>query len=162
MDMRPLKPLLALPVIMAVSTLSFVIAQGATPEYISADRLADAVAGPTDNAIASQMNTDPGTLIWSIKRKKSGEVEVHRTWNDVILAKEGTITILVGERVEGNREIKPNEWLGGKILGGREYTLKAGDILFIPAGLGHQMLLVNDQPFTYLVIKTAAQAAPPH
>jgi mannose-6-phosphate isomerase-like protein (cupin superfamily) len=160
--MRVLNLLLALPAITAgcVSPF-FATAQPATPQaaqFISAGDIAAAVSPPTDSAVAKQMNSNANTVIWSIKREKSGDVELHRTWNDVIIAKEGTVTVLVGAKVEGNRQIKPNEWLGGKIIGGREFTLKPGDILFIPAGLGHQMTLPGKEPFTYLVIKTEAHA----
>lgn len=157
--MRRMNLLLVLPGIMAGSALLvFAHAEGPAVEYMSAEQIATAVAAPTDTAVAKQMNTDSGTVIWSIKRAQSGEVELHRNWNDVIIAKEGTVKVLIGEKVEGNRLFKPNEWLGGKIIGGHEYTLKPGDILFIPAGLGHQMTLTGREPFTYLVIKTAAHA----
>jgi len=160
--MRVLNLLLALPAITAGCALPFfATAQSATApsaKYLSAADLTAAVAAPTDNAVAKQMNTDTRTVIWSIKREKSGEVELHRAWNDVIIAREGTITVLIGEKVEGNRQIKPDEWLGGRIVGGREFTMKPGDVLFIPAGLGHQMTLPGKEPFTYLVIKT--QSAP--
>ena len=160
--MRAWNLLLALSVIAIGSVLPcFATAQSLVAEYISAEQIAAAVAAPTDRATAKQMNSDSGTVIWSIKRQQSGEVELHRSWNDVIIAKEGTVTLLIGEKVEGNREIKPNEWLGGKIMGGRQVTLKPGDILFIPAGLGHQMTLPANQTFTYLVVKTAAHQPKP-
>lgn len=133
-------------------------AQNPSAQYMPADQIAAAVAAPTTNAIAQQMGGDPSTVVWSIKREKSGEVELHGAWNDVIIAKAGSIIVTVGEKVEGNRLFKPNEWLGGKIVDGRQFVLKPGDILFIPAGLGHQMTLPGKGPFTYLVIKTAAQA----
>jgi mannose-6-phosphate isomerase-like protein (cupin superfamily) len=159
--MRVLSLLLATSTIAAGSVLPrLATAQSLTADYVSAEQIAAAVAGPTDNAKAKQMNSDAGTVIWSIKRAKSGEVELHGSWNDVIIAKQGTVTVLVGEKVEGNHQIKPHEWLGGKIVGGREFTLHPGDVLFIPSGLGHQMTLPGNEPFTYLVIKTPAHAGP--
>jgi mannose-6-phosphate isomerase-like protein (cupin superfamily) len=156
-DMRAINMFVALAAIVLGSGMTcFATPPTAGAEYVSAEKLGSAVAAPTDSAIAKQMNSDTSTVIWSIKRQQSGEVELHRSWNDVIIAKEGTATVLVGDKVEGNRLFKPNEWLGGKIIGGHEYTLKPGDVLFIPAGLGHQMTLPAKQSFTYLVIKTAA------
>jgi hypothetical protein len=131
---------------------------GSSVQYVPAAQIAQALSQPmTHGAIARQLNADVGTPVWAIKRDGAvGEVELHKMWNDVIIEREGDVTILIGEQVEGNREIKPSEWLGGKIVGGTTYTLKPGDLLFIPAGLGHQMTGVGGKPFSYLVIKTPA------
>jgi hypothetical protein len=75
----------------------------------------------------------------------------------VIVIREGTVSVLIGEKVEGNHEVKPNEWLGGKIIGGTSYTLAPGDVLFIPAGLGHVMTPPPGGAVTYLVVKTDAK-----
>jgi hypothetical protein len=124
--------------------------------YISAAQIDQATSQPTHNgAVATQLSADSGTPIWAIRKDTAGEVELHKTWNDVIIARDSGITILVG-KVEGNREIKPNEWLGGTIVGGTSFTLKSGDMLLIPAGLGHRLMPVDGKPFSYLVIKTAA------
>lgn len=121
----------------------------------TADINAD-IAKTAGGAAARQLKTDSTTSVWAIRRDAPGQVEVHRKLNDVIVAREGTVTVLIGEKVEGNREIKPNEWLGGKIIGGRTYTLAPGDVLFIPAGLGHLMTPPPGGSFSYLVVKTPA------
>ena len=128
-----------------------------TAIYTSAADINGAVAKTTDGAAARQLKTDTSTQVWAIRRDAPGQVELHVKFNDVIVAREGTVAVLIGEKVEGNREVKPNEWLGGKIIGGRTYTLAPGDVLFIPAGLGHLMTPPPGGSFSYLVIKTAAK-----
>jgi mannose-6-phosphate isomerase-like protein (cupin superfamily) len=127
-----------------------------TAIYTSTADIKAALAKTADGSAAQQLKTDSTTPVWAIRKDAPGQVEVHRKFNDVIVAREGTVTVLIGEKVEGNREIKPNEWLGGKIIGGRTYTLAPGDVLFIPAGLGHLMTPPPDGSFSYLVVKTEA------
>ena len=128
-----------------------------TAIYTSTADINAAIAKTTDGAAARQLKTDTSTQVWAIRRDAPGQVELHGKFNDVIVAREGTVTVLIGEKVEGNREVKPNEWLGGKIIGGRTYTLAPGDVLFIPAGLGHLMTPPPGGSFSYLVVKTAAK-----
>jgi uncharacterized RmlC-like cupin family protein len=132
------------------------LADDLTPQYIAADQIEAAISQPPVGTVAKQVGTSPNTAIWTIKRDTAGEVELHEIWNDVIIARSGNVTIRVGTRVVGNHQIKPHEWLGGKLVGGSVFTLKAGDLLFIPAGLPHQMTAVGGGSFSYLVIKTSA------
>ena len=127
-----------------------------TAVYTSTADIEADIAKTTNGSVARQLKTDSTTAVWAIHKDAPGQVEVHRKFNDVIIAREGTFTVLIGEKVEGNREIKPNEWLGGKIIGGRTYTLSPGDVLFIPAGLGHLMTAPRGGSFSYLVVKTEA------
>jgi uncharacterized RmlC-like cupin family protein len=131
-------------------------ADALTAQYISADQIEAAVAQPPTGTVAKQVGTSPNTAIWTIRRDTAGEVELHEIWNDVIIARAGSVTIRVGTKVIGNHQIKPHEWLGGKLVDGSVFTLKVGDVLFIPAGLPHQMTTVGGGSFSYLVIKTSA------
>jgi quercetin dioxygenase-like cupin family protein len=60
----------------------------------------------------------------------------------------------MGGRVQGNRETAPDEWRGGTIEGGRTYELAPGDVVWIPAGVPHQVLVPAGGSFDYLVVKT--------
>jgi len=128
-----------------------------TAEFNSTAEINASVSRTADGAAAQLLKTDASTPVWVIRRDGPGKVEVHRKLNDVIVIREGTVTVLIGEKVEGNQEIKPNEWLGGKIVGGKSYTLAPGDVLFIPAGLGHLMTPSAGGTVTYLVVKTDAK-----
>jgi uncharacterized RmlC-like cupin family protein len=148
--------LMLLSVPAASSAPNQALADEPASQYISADQIEAAVAQPPTGTVAKQVGTSPNTAIWTIRRDTAGEVELHEIWNDVIIARSGSVTIRVGTKVVGNHQIKPHEWLGGKLVGGSVFTLKAGDVLFIPAGLPHQMTTVSGGSFSYLVIKTSA------
>jgi mannose-6-phosphate isomerase-like protein (cupin superfamily) len=128
-----------------------------TAEYNSTAEINASVTKTVDGSAAHLLESDASTPVYVIRRDGPGKVEVHRKLNDVIVIREGTVSVLIGERVEGNQEVKPNEWLGGKIVGGTSYTLAAGDVLFIPAGLGHLMTPPPGGTVTYLVVKTDAK-----
>lgn len=146
-------------VILAASTCwgTAAIADDKSAELSSTSEIADSVAHTVDGSAFTLLKTDSSTPVYVIRRDGPGKVEVHRTLNDVIVIREGTTTVLIGENVEGNQEIKPNEWLGGKIVGGKTYRLSPGDVLFIPAGLGHLITPSPGGSVTYLVVKTAAK-----
>jgi mannose-6-phosphate isomerase-like protein (cupin superfamily) len=126
-------------------------------EFTSTSEIVRSVAHTVDGSAYKLLKTDSSTPVYVIRRDGPGKVEVHRTLNDVIIMREGTVTVLIGENVEGNQEIKPNEWLGGKIIGGRTYKLAPGDVLYIPAGLGHLITPSPGGSVTYLVVKTAVK-----
>ena len=128
-----------------------------TPQYTSAAEIKASVAKTVNGSAYQQLQTDASSLVYVVRRDGPGEVEVHRKLNDVFVVREGNATVLIGEKVEGNREVKPNEWLGGKITGGKTYTLAPGDVLFIPAGLGHLVTPPPGGSFTYIVVKTDAK-----
>jgi mannose-6-phosphate isomerase-like protein (cupin superfamily) len=125
-----------------------------TAQHASAAEIEASVAKTVDGSAYQMLKTDGSTLVYVIRRDGPREVEVHRKLNDVMIVREGTAVVLIGEKVEGNREVKPNEWLGGKIIGGKSYALAPGDVLFIPAGLGHLVTPPPGGSVTYLVVKT--------
>lgn len=128
-----------------------------TAVYNSTAEIDASVVKTVDGSAAQLLKTDASTPVYVIRRDGPGKVEVHRELNDVIVIREGTVSVLIGEKVEGNHEVKPNEWLGGKIIGGTSYTLAPGDVLFIPAGLGHVLTPPAGGSVTYLVVKTHAK-----
>jgi mannose-6-phosphate isomerase-like protein (cupin superfamily) len=128
--------------------------EGKTANYTSAAEIKASIAKTVGGVSVHPIKTDSSTPVIVARRDGPGEVEVHLKQNDVVVAQEGKVTVLIGEKVEGNREVAPNEWRGGKIVGGKSYTLTAGDVLWIPAGLGHLMTVQPGGSFSYLVVKS--------
>lgn len=85
--------------------------------------------------------SDPGIRFSSLRRDRDGEVEVHGLANEHIYILEGVLDYEAGGTVSGARATAPNEWRGGQIAGGRRYTLRPGDAMFIPAGTPHRIRL---------------------
>jgi mannose-6-phosphate isomerase-like protein (cupin superfamily) len=128
-----------------------------TVQYVPAPQLEAKVAHTVNGAVNSEIPSGPGSTILIIRRDKDGEAEVHKNMNDIIMIKKGHAKILVGGEVSGNHEIKPTEWRGGEISGGTAYTLAPGDLLFIPAGIPHKVLVAPKATITYLTVKIPTQ-----
>jgi uncharacterized RmlC-like cupin family protein len=131
--------------------------QGATPDGVElapAQQLAGGVARTTGGLAVHTVFQDPLARSVHVRRKASGEVELHAGINDVMFAHKGMVTLVLGGRIEGGKETAPGEWRGGRIIGGRNQILKAGDMMWIPAGVPHQMILKKGSSFTYTVVKT--------
>ena len=138
-------------------------------DYFSATVLRDRVAGAPERSQRTRgvlLGDRGGYKYMVIRRDRTGEVEVHARWDDVIIVQEGAGTLVYG----GNHEIEtgPGPYLlgedsgelrGGTITGGTIQPLHAGDLVIVPAGIPHQVRLDPDGSITYLVVKTAA--APP-
>ncbi len=87
-------------------------------------------------------------------RKGNGEPEVHEKMADFFVVETGEATLLVGGKVNGAKETSPGELRGGAIEGGQKQKLGPGDVVHIPAGVPHQLLLDGGvRTFTYFVIK---------
>jgi mannose-6-phosphate isomerase-like protein (cupin superfamily) len=126
--------------------------------YASASQLRDAVARPKHGLVNYALPTGPqGATVLMVRRDRTGDVEVHDRLCDVLVAQTGHASIVIGGKVTGNRQIAPGEWRGGKITGGTTHDFSPGDVVWIPAGLPH-LIVVKSKSFTYLAMKFAPRA----
>ena len=106
----------------------------------------------TDGSATSPLPMGNTTVI-AVRRAKSGLPESHAALDDVLVGQKGTpVTILLGGTLTGSKEISPGEARGGEITGARRVTFGPGDIIKIPAGLPHQMVVTKGE-FRYLAFK---------
>ena len=87
-------------------------------------------------------------------RDKTGQVEIHTSWNDYMTVLSGEAKLTVGGTPVGMKETGPGESRGDSITGGKTVTLRAGDMVTIPAGMPHWLQLSPGAHFRYLVFKT--------
>jgi len=125
--------------------------------YVPAAQIAASVAKTKDGSATAPVATGPGTTILAAHRDADGQVEVHTKLNDEFVVLSGHATVLVGGKVEGNKETAPGEWRGGKVSGAKAYQLGPGDVLWIPAGAPHQSLVPKGGDFRYLAFKFEAK-----
>jgi mannose-6-phosphate isomerase-like protein (cupin superfamily) len=126
--------------------------------HASAVQLQAAVAKTVNGLTNHALPTGPGgATVLIVRRDKTGDVEVHDKLCDVLVAQTGKASILIGGTVTGNHEVAPGEWRGGKITGGALHDFSPGDVVWIPAGLPH-LILVKSPSFTYLAMKFAKRA----
>jgi len=120
--------------------------------FVSAGELASKVQS-TSREVAYEIPSITGRQVLMIRRDKTGDAEVHTELDDTIVIERGTARFRVGGTITGNHQIAPTEWRGGTMTGWREYTVSAGDLLLIPAGMPHQAI-VTSGTVLYLAIKT--------
>jgi mannose-6-phosphate isomerase-like protein (cupin superfamily) len=131
-------------------------------QYLTSAQLDAKVVKTVNGVLSTEIPSGPGSTVLIIRRDKDGEAEVHQIMNDLIVIKKGHAKILVGGEVSGNREIKPTEWRGGEITGAATYALAPGDLLYIPAGIPHKVLVAPKTTITYVTVKTPTQPAGAH
>ena len=89
-------------------------------------------------------------------REATGSSEVHEHEADIFVVENGQATIVTGGKVVNPHTEKPGEIRGTSITGGERHQLATGDIIHIPAGVPHQ-LVIEKAPFDYFVIKVTGQ-----
>jgi len=141
----------------ALAAAGAAAAQGGEGVYVPSGQIDALVAKPADGLATAPVPAGPGTTVLAARRTADGQVEVHMKLNDEFVVRAGHATVLVGGKVEGNRETAPGEWRGGKVTGARAYRLGPGDVLWIPAGAPHQTLVPKGTAFSYLAFKFEAK-----
>lgn len=86
-------------------------------------------------------------------RGKSGGAEVHAHFDDVMVVLDGSATLITGGTVVNVKTDAEGEEKGASIRGGITHQVVKGDILHIPAGTPHQLILGKDEMFTAFVVK---------
>lgn len=119
-------------------------------------RAAVAGAARAPSGLATSALGDRGAYsLLAVRRERSGEVEEHAALDDIFVVQEGAATVRYGGTLSGDRETAPNERRGGELRGFDTRHLTAGDLMVIPAGIPHQVVLEPGASFTYLVVKVA-------
>lgn len=104
----------------------------------------------------AQLGRGTGFTYAVTHRDSSGSLEVHMDWTDVFVVQSGNATMLTGGVADGARETTPGEWRGGAVRGATSAPITVGDLVVIPAGTPHQMLLRPGERISYLAFKVAA------
>ena len=86
-------------------------------------------------------------------RSRSGGGELHQNFADIFVILEGRATVVTGGEMADPKTTAPAEIRGTSVKGGAGQQVKAGDVVHIPAGTPHQMVLADGDTVTYFVIK---------
>lgn len=86
-------------------------------------------------------------------RTASGGAEVHAHFDDVMLVTEGTATLITGGTVVDGHTNGDGETHGSSIQDGVSQTISVGDVVHVPAGTPHQLVIAPGTPYSALVIK---------
>lgn len=86
-------------------------------------------------------------------RAASGGAEVHACYDDIFFVTEGTATLVTGGTVESAKAGSDGETTGSDIRNGKSQTIAKGDIVHIPAGVPHQLIVAPGSEYSSIVIK---------
>ena len=114
---------------------------------------------PAGPASSHQIATFDGLSDMMSRRDTSGVPERHEGFGDIFVVQRGHARLRYGGTAEGERTSSPGEWRGGTIRNGTEAEIKPGDVVVIPAGIPHQLLLPPGESFYYFVFKVAKHPA---
>ena len=92
-----------------------------------------------------------------VKREETGSSELHEHEADIFVVQSGEGSIVTGGKIVGGHTTKAGEIRGTSIEGGERHSLTAGDVIHIPAGTPHQLMLDKGKLFTYFVVKVTGQ-----
>jgi mannose-6-phosphate isomerase-like protein (cupin superfamily) len=86
--------------------------------------------------------------------------ELHDASDDVYYVLEGSATLVLGGRLDSPKEVEPGEWRSPRIIDGKTYEIKKGDLVVVPRGTPHQRSTANKE-FTMILIKIYAEPLKP-
>lgn len=90
------------------------------------------------------------------KNRSGAAAELHDASDDVYYVLEGTATLTLGGKLDDPKETDPGEWRSPRIIDGKTFELKKGDLIIVPRGTPHQRSTAN-KDFTMILIKIYAE-----
>lgn len=95
----------------------------------------------------------PGHSVYLVLRGRTSRAEIHETESDVQISIRGKATSIVGGTLVDAESLPRKQQRGTSIEGGVRQDLTPGDIMHIPPGAPHQLLLGPNEDYLYLLIK---------
>jgi mannose-6-phosphate isomerase-like protein (cupin superfamily) len=86
-------------------------------------------------------------------RTTSGGAEIHARYDDLMIVQQGSATLITGGTVIGAKTDSDGETKGAGIQNGKSQTITVGDVIIIPAGVPHQLLIPPGALYSALVAK---------
>ena len=86
-------------------------------------------------------------------RSASGGAEIHARYDDLMIVQQGSATLMTGGTVEDAQVSSDGETRGTSVKDGTARTITAGDVVVVPAGVPHQLLIPPGTLYSALVAK---------
>ena len=93
-------------------------------------------------------------------RMASGGAEAHAHYDDIFLVTEGSAKLVTGGSVIHAKTDGEGETKGSGIENGKSETIAKGDVVHIPAGVPHQLILAPGSTYSSIVIKVRESQQP--
>jgi mannose-6-phosphate isomerase-like protein (cupin superfamily) len=153
--------------IIAVALLTaslFLLSRGAQAQTMKSDHWSPAellekakhlreLAAQGSGAASETLEKYPHHYTMLAFRNRSGGGEMHANFADLFYILDGHATVLTAGEIVDPKSTGPGETLGASVKGGTSRQVKAGDVVHIPAGMPHQMLVPAGETVTYFVMK---------
>lgn len=111
------------------------------------------LAAQGDGSASETLEKYPHHYTMLAFRSHSGGAEQHQNFADLFYIVDGQVKLVTGGTIAEAHTTGPGEIRGASVQGGSTQQLKAGDVVHIPAGMPHQMLLPPGGTLTYFVVK---------
>jgi mannose-6-phosphate isomerase-like protein (cupin superfamily) len=105
--------------------------------------------GSVGSMVASYGNLG---LMYSV-RTANGVGELHQHFDDLMIVEQGSATLVTGGSLVDPKPGANGEIRGTSVQGGTSKTLGVGDVVIVPAGIPHQLLIPPGTVYTSLVAK---------
>ena len=86
-------------------------------------------------------------------RGHDGVAELHDEFADLYFVLDGRATLVTGGELVGGLPIDEGEYRGLTIEGGTQQELRTGDVVHVPSGVPHQILVGGDRTITCFVVR---------
>lgn len=94
-----------------------------------------------------------GHSVYLVLRGRTSRAEIHETESDVQISIRGKATSIVGGTLIDPESLPRKQQRGTSIEGGTRQELTPGDIMHIPPGAPHQLVIGPEEDYLYLLIK---------
>ena len=112
-----------------------------------------------DNKVSELIDSEGMQLRVAVQHEKNragAAAELHDASDDVYYVLDGTATLVLGGKLDAPKETDPGEWRSPKIIDGKTFEIKKGDLNVVPRGTPHQRSTEN-KDFTMILIKIYAE-----
>lgn len=121
------------------------------------DQLSTQVGG-NNAAILDRIIDFEGYFAAMVHREPGpGFSESHDDWADIYFVTSGSASIVTGGEITDAREDSPGEIRGTGIRGGEVQRIGEGDVVHIPTGVPHHVLVGEGEEVTYFILKARAR-----
>ena len=105
--------------------------------------------GSSGSVLASTGNLALKTSV----RTTSGGAEIHAKYDDLMIVEQGSATLITGGTIANAKTNDDGETTGPSIDGGVSREIKPGDVIIVPAGVPHQLIVPPGVTYASLVAK---------
>src|SRR5713101_6958437 len=86
------------------------------------------------------------------KNKTGAAAELHDASDDVYYVMDGAATLVLGGKLDAPKEVEPGEWRSPRIIDGKTFEIRKGDLVIVPRGTPQQRSTAN-KDFTMILVK---------